>query len=57
MLQRLLRHDKLSEFTGDERCWIDGPEGEVLYSEKVMAEAKQCRFHYASLKTKLNPEL
>lgn len=43
----------MSEFSADERCWIDGPEGEVIYLEKVMAEAKQCRFYYASLnKTK-----
>lgn len=53
MLQRLLQHDKLSEFSADGRCRIDGPEGEVIYFKEVMAEAKQCRFHYASLnKTK-----
>lgn len=53
MLQRLLQHYRMSEFSADERCWIDGPEGEVIYLEKVMAEAKQCRFYYASLnKTK-----
>jgi len=57
MLQRLLQHDKPSEVSVDERCWIDRPEGEVLYLGKVMAESKQCRFHYVSLKTKLNPEL
>lgn len=53
----VMQHDKLRKFSADERHSIDGPESEVLFLEKATAESKQCRFHHASLKTKLNPEL